>query len=342
MDRSVSFLAMLARRRIAWLLGGPAASAVLLAGCGGGSGSANGPAGAPAPPPASQPQNFPSGAGKTLSELTAELPEGPVMFASTDLLQRGHNRVGFVFFDRARKQITGAETALYYASSRAGLVRGPFPAHSESLAVKPAFLSRTTAGDPATAKWVYVSDVPFRHDGDKVVVALARLDGRLVTSQLKTLRVGRHKWGPPEVGDMAIPIHTLTDAQARGDVSRIDTRVPPAPQLHEVDFAKVLGRKPVVLVFATPKLCRSRVCGPVVDIAAQLQAKYGKRVAFIHQEIYRDNEIAKGYRAQVVKWRLPNEPWTFVIDRHGRIAARFQSAFSAGELDTAIQQVLRR
>jgi hypothetical protein len=170
-----------------------------------------------------------------------------------------------------------------------------------------------------------------------------------VTSQLKTLRVGRHKWGPPEVGDMAIPIHTLTDAQARGDVSRIDTRVPPAPQLHEVDFAKVLGRKPVVLVFATPKLCRSRVCGPVVDIAAQLQAKYGKHVAFIHQEIYRDNTIAPGclegtrpetqcFQPQVLAYHLPTEPWAFAIDKKGTIVARLEGAFSKGELQSAVKR----
>ena len=52
----------------------------------------------------------------------------------------------------------------------------------------------------------------------------------------------------------------------------------------------------MALLFATPQLCQSRVCGPVVDIALQTAAKYGDRVEFIHQEVYVDNDPAKGLR----------------------------------------------
>jgi hypothetical protein len=41
----------------------------------------------------------------------------------------------------------------------------------------------------------------------------------------------------------------------------------------------------------------------------------------------------------VAAWRLQTEPWTFVITRSGRIAARFEGAFSAGELERAIAKV---
>jgi hypothetical protein len=263
------------------------------------------------------------------------------MFSTVDVLDTGRsNRVGFVFFDRARKQITGAQTALYYSHPDGRGLRGPYPARSEALSVKPQFESKTSAVDPDAAKAVYVSDVPFRRTGNQTAVALARLDGRLVRSQLVTLQVGHYKQGPPEVGERVPKIHTPTVSEVGGDVAKIDTRVPPAPQLHQVDFADVVGRKPVVITFATPQLCQSRVCGPVVDIVAQLQAKYGKQVAFIHQEIYNDNQIKKGYRPQIRAFRLPNEPWTFVIDKSGRVATRFQSAVSAGELDRAIAKVL--
>jgi hypothetical protein len=95
----------------------------------------------------------------------------------------------------------------------------------------------------------------------------------------------------------------------------------------------------VVLVFATPLLCQSRVCGPVVDVAAQVQHRFGSRVAFIHQEIYRDNDVAKGFRPQVAAWRLPTEPWTFVIDRRGVVRERFEGALSARELERAVATV---
>ena len=63
----------------------------------------------------------------------------------------------------------------------------------------------------------------------------------------------------------------------------------------------MLGKKPVVITFATPLLCASRVCGPVVDIVEQVKATAPKDVAFIHQEIYKDNQVNKGVRSQVAR-----------------------------------------
>jgi hypothetical protein len=96
-----------------------------------------------------------------------------------------------------------------------------------------------------------------------------------------------------------------------------------------------------VLVFATPRLCQSRVCGPVVDVAEQLKADYGDEVEFVHMEIYKNNEIQDGFRPQVAAWRLPSEPWAFAIDKQGKIAARLEGAYSARELQAAIQKALK-
>jgi hypothetical protein len=105
------------------------------------------------------------------------------------------------------------------------------------------------------------------------------------------------------------------------------------------DFSEVVGKEPVVLMFATPALCQTRVCGPVVDIAEQVRARSGEGVTFIQQEIYEDNDPNKGVREQVAEWNLQSEPWTFVIDRSGKIAERFEGAFSVGELQRAVEKV---
>ncbi|MDX6622064.1 MAG: hypothetical protein QOK36_4450, partial [Gaiellales bacterium] len=47
----------------------------------------------------------------------------------------------------------------------------------------------------------------------------------------------------------------------------------------------------------------------------------------------------KGYRPQVRAWRLPSEPWTFVIGSDGKIATRLEGAFSAAELRAAVGRV---
>ena len=82
--------------------------------------------------------------------------------------------------------------------------------------------------------------------------------------------------------------------------------------MHDDDLAEVLGKKPVVLLFATPALCQSRVCGPVVDIAEQVKRDRGDEAAFIHMEIYNDNPANEGLRPQVQAYGLPTEPWLFV------------------------------
>ena len=111
--------------------------------------------------------------------------------------------------------------------------------------------------------------------------------------------------------------------------------------MHEHDLAEVLGEQPVVLLFATPQLCQSRVCGPVVDVAEEVKADYGDDVAFIHMEIYEDNLIDKGLRPQVNAYGLPTEPWLFVIDAEGRIRTSIEGAFSADELRRAVEEAAR-
>jgi hypothetical protein len=134
-------------------------------------------------------------------------------------------------------------------------------------------------------------------------------------------------------------VHTPTITSVGGDASKISTRVPTADPMLQDDFAEVVGKKPVVLVFATPALCASRICGPVVDVAMQVQSDYADKVAFIQQEIYQDNQVDNGFTDQVAEWRLPTEPWTFVIDAKGRITDRFEGAVSVGELERAVAKV---
>ncbi len=109
--------------------------------------------------------------------------------------------------------------------------------------------------------------------------------------------------------------------------------------MHEANFAEVLGEKPVVLLFATPLLCQSRVCGPVVDVAEQVKSEYGDEVEFIHMEVFEDNEIEKGVRPQVADFNLQTEPWLYVIDRDGKVSAAVEGAFSVAELEQAVEEV---
>jgi hypothetical protein len=308
---------------------------VVLAGCGGDDDASDSQ-----PPPAAKPQDFPRAEGKTLAQLGGELGGGgPVLAPSVSQLTTGKNRFGFGLFDRSRAQIADASVAVYVAPAGGGEASGPYPARYESLEVEPEYQSRQTSTDPDAAKSVYVADIPFAKAGTYDVLGIARLDDRLVaaTSASPPVTVVKASEDPvPGGGDKAPRIHTATEADVGGDLASIDTRIPPS-SMHQNDFADVVGKKPIVLLFATPALCQSRVCGPVVDIAEAVKAGMdGDDVEFIHQEVFRDNQIDKGLRPQLAAYHLQTEPWVFTINREGKVADRIEGAYSAGELEAAI------
>jgi len=311
-------------------------AAGLVGGCGGDT-EADTPA--VAPTPTATPQDFPAATGRSLADLQEMVPEGPVLSATVTVLEKGRNRVGFGLFDTARKQLGGANVALYVSRSDGSELRGPVLARAESLEVGPQFRSRQTAADPDAANHLYVADLDFPRRGAWAVTAVARLDGRLVRTSPTGMKVGSRGARPPAVGERAPRIHTPTVADVGGDLAAIDTRLPPLRALHDSDVADVLGKEPLVLVFATPQLCQSRVCGPVVDVTAQVQSRVGDDVRFVHMEIYNENDVAKGFRPQIAAYRLPTEPWTFVIDRRGIVRERFEGAMSVRELARAVDEI---
>ena len=165
---------------------------------------------------------------------------------------------------------------------------------------------------------------------------MAKLDGRLVLSSAFEAQVGQ-PGGPPKVGESAPKVHTPTLDSVAGDAARISTRSPAATGLLTTDLFDVYGKQPVALLFATPALCQSRVCGPVVDVLEEARAtdKSGK-TAYITNEIYQENRVDRGLRSQPAAYGLPTEPWLFVLDAQGKVVERIEGAFSLTELRRAI------
>ena len=147
----------------------------------------------------------------------------------------------------------------------------------------------------------------------------------------------------PAVGAQAYPSQTPTLASAHGNTALLTTREPPDRALLRYSIAGSLrAHVPFVVVFATPKFCQSRTCGPVVDVVAAVQRQEQARgIRFIHVEIYKDNVVAHGLNRWVREWKLPSEPWIFLVGRDGRIGAKFEGSVSAAELDAAVRATLR-
>jgi hypothetical protein len=307
--------------------------AVLLAGCGGGDAETGS---------APSPQSFPAARGKTISQLlhgSGATPSKLVVAPASEVFDQGVERYPFGVFTAGQEQVEDVEVALYFAKDAKSAVLGPLPAKLETLETKPAYRSKNGTG-PGEAKSVYVvPKVDFAKEGSYLAIAMIRGNGgKLEATRVPSPAIGRFP-KVARVGERPPRVHTLTAADVGGDLAKIDTRIPP-DQMHKVDFADVLGKKPIVLVFATPALCQSRVCGPVVDVAQQVADKFEPRADFIHQEVYVDNEIAKGIRPQLKAFGLPSEPWTYLIGAEGVIKDRIEGAYGVDELEEAMATIL--
>ncbi|HSK49787.1 MAG TPA: hypothetical protein VK889_04745 [Solirubrobacterales bacterium] len=343
------------------------ALALLATGCGGDSSTSETGSGSgevesrPAPPKG----EFPRADGKTLREVINSAPDGPsplVVSPAGLVYYTGENRFAFGVFELDRSPVSDAEVALYFSrvpkktdaqskSGNKGAIAkaqaealempavGPFPAAIESIETQPAFRALTTSDDANAAHVAYTAEIDFPSDGEWRIGAIVKHDGKTTGTLLPSAMVGEFT-GIPRPGEKAPMISTPTAEDAGGDLSKITTRVPPDTQ-NKVDYADVYGKEPIVLLFATPQFCESRVCGPVVDVAEQVKETYGDDAAFIHMEIWEENDPGtKKTRPQVRAFNLPTEPWLFTIDRDGTVVESIQGPFGVEKLTEAVQKVL--
>jgi hypothetical protein len=324
------------------LFAAAAAATVACAGCGSGHDRAASAPQPPPPPPGlaaaehATATDFPATAGRTLQQVAGTVRAGAQAGFATSVLVPGRQRVAFGMLGRDNRFLYG-KSALYVARTPSARARGPYPAPADPMTVAPAFLSRTAAQDSGDVKAVYETQIPFPAPGRYAVLAVTRTPQGLMGAATQV--TVRSSSPIPNVGDRPPRIHTDTVASAGGDVSKIDTR-DPHDDMHKVDFGAVVGRKPVALLFATPLLCQSRVCGPVTDIAMQLESEFRNRVTFIHEEVYVDNNVQKGLRPQLRAFHLESEPWLFTFGRDGRVAARLEGAFGIKAFRRAVEAAL--
>ena len=65
-----------------------------------------------------------------------------------------------------------------------------------------------------------------------------------------------------------------------------------------------------------------------------MQEKHGDRFAFIHVDGYKDNAIW-------VEWGVTGEPWTFMVDRRGKVRKVFPGQTEIGLLEDEMWRLLR-
>jgi hypothetical protein len=279
---------------------------------------------------------FPSASGKSLQQLAKLATSNAALGAANGTFTPGFGRLAFALTNNQQRFVY-APTAVYIASTPTSPVRGPFLAPADPMGVQPQYRSKQNAA-PGGLQAIYAANLPAPQAKTYDILSLTKTSKGLIGATGE-IAVASHS-PIPDVGQRPPAIATDTLGTVHGNVSLLTTRLP-AESMHSVSFNQVLGKQPIVLLFSTPELCHSRICGPVTDVAVQLQHEFGNRITFIHQEVYADNQPTQGLRQQMAAFHLETEPWVFTINRQGIIAARLEGAFGLNELRQAIQAALR-
>lgn len=95
-----------------------------------------------------------------------------------------------------------------------------------------------------------------------------------------------------------------------------------------------------MITFATPKFCTSQVCGPTLSIVKGVARKF-PGVNFLHVEPYDLNKVPQKLEPvpAVTAWGLPSEPWVFVTDSKGRLAAKYEGSAAPIELEALLRKL---
>jgi hypothetical protein len=299
-------LSRFGRRRAATLLLAPA-----LAACGPGAGP-----------------GAPSGAQGRAADPPGTMRVQPVV-PSTDL-SVGRNRFSLGVLQIAR----GTTTPVPVPDARLAL-KFYYPIEPQPVARGEAAPDFRFVDDKQ--KGLYVAQVQFDQPGDWGV----EVSGTAGDQTLTTTRVRftvKPKSDTPAIGAPAPRSHNLTRFDV-DDIRKIDSGATPN-DMHDLSIAAAIEQgKPLVVIFSSPGFCVTQTCAPQLGEIQRLKAKFGQQANFVHVEIFKDPMSRTPYEA-VTEWGLPSEPWTFMVDRQGNVAEKFEGPAPYTELEPALQKLV--
>ena len=310
---------------------------LLLAACGGSSG---GSSSSSASAPGTSGGTAAAGA-QTLAQILhlpvngGRVDGANVLVASGEDFQSGVEQrvsLGLLAKDGSGIDADGGVIDVYLAPRSDAAPLGPFPARQESI---------MAPGAPTDSplQSAYVAHVKVPQAGTYFIAARFDLAGKTTTASGPiTIHAAA---ATPAVGAPVPRSKTPTLASTNGDLKALTTASPPDTSLLRYSIAdSIAAHVPFVVTFATPAFCQSRICGPTVSVVQEAQRRMkGTPVRFIHVEIYADNKPPNP-NPWVLQWKLPSEPWVFVVGADGRLKAKFEGAVGANEIVAAARAAL--
>jgi hypothetical protein len=280
----------------------------------------------------STPQAQPPAAGPTaINALVKPRGSGAPLTAvqASSEIALGRNRFALGLIDERNQPVTTGSVNVEFFKL---LANGQAEKRAESPAV-----FRAVGSD---VKGIWVAPATFPETGTwGAQVTLNANDGSPQVARMNFAVLD--KFSAPGYDEPAPRSASPTDKDVGGDTSHICSNSPPC-DLHTISIADALqpAQKPLVVLFATPALCTSATCAPELQAVQQLHTTYAEHANFIHVEIYQYPFEGLHPAKTVDEWRLPSDPWTFVVDKGGIVRDRFEGAAPFEELEPSLKAVL--
>jgi hypothetical protein len=274
-----------------------------------------------------------SGGGETVVNDQAPLDDIFLFLISSDAAI-GENRLPFALrrADGGKVDVASSAVTITYEKRDSGVV--------------------ITAPEATFRQWPVgggIFTTTVNYDGAGIwdfTVNITLPDGTQITGDATTLV--KEAADTPAIGSAAPVMSTKTGITPE-ELALITSDANPIPEMYAVSFDEALTTgDPVIISFSTPAWCTSQTCGPQVTTIDQVRQNHVGEAAFIHVELFDNPDIMResgdpllGVQAPAVEpWNLPSEPWTFIIDGGGLVAAKFEAYTTADELEEALAAVL--
>lgn len=225
----------------------------------------------------------------------------------------------------------GGRARVWAALDRDDAPLGPFEAtfHGEGLGDRGVYVAEATF--PSDGAWTMVVEAKPNGASEALIGAAAQQVGKVTNM--------------PAAGDEAISVATPTVDDARG-VDPICTLEDGPCAMHTVSLDDALANgTPTVMIIATPAFCTSALCGPEVEILADLSSEYGSRMDFVHIELLANDDEETVQRFAPLSpaaqaWRVEQEPAIYFIDASGTITQRIIGPFDETEARDTVEGLL--
>ena len=198
---------------------------------------------------------------------------------------------------------------------------------------------------PLGTRGIYVTSLEFNRQGSwSVEVDVPQSDGSSASAEVQfAVNESPHSVAVGEKAPLSRN-RTLSDVASVRDLT---TGSLYDEELYRLTIAEAVSRQqPLVVVFASPAFCTNAVCGPQVEVASELRARYAGQVNFIHVDLFENPREIQGDLNRAVEtpllreWGLVSQEWTYVLDSSGAVTARFENFVGVEELTEAIDRAI--